>query len=137
MGTLTVDGAPVEGAVIQFLPSGGTPGEGAIGRVETGGKFEVISSRRGDEGVPPGEYTVRVTRIVMPDGSLLPPDARDADYPESRESIPRPYSGPDSPLKVVISDKGGDVKVDIPEPLVDPKNPQKARKPRPSEGRAP
>lgn len=137
MGTITANGAPVAGAVVQLLPGEGTSGEGAIGTSGPDGKFEVISSRQSDAGVPPGEYIVRASRLVMPDGSPLPPDAADADYPEARESIPQPYSGADSPLKVVISEAGGDVKVDIPDALVDPKNPQKPRKRAASEARAP
>lgn len=120
-GVLTVEGAPLGNAVVQFLPGEGTPGEGAIGNSDAEGKFEVISSRRSDEGIPPGSYTVRVSRLVNPDGSPLPPDAADADYPDAFESIPAPYSGIDSPLTVSIKPEGGEVKIDIPAPLFDGK----------------
>ena len=118
VGVLTVEGAPLPNAVVQLLPAGQTPGLGAIGVSDSEGRFEVISSRQSDEGVPPGEYTVRVSRLVNPDGSIVPVDEPEADHPECRESIPRPYSGVDSPLKVVISEQGGEVKVDIPAKLL-------------------
>jgi hypothetical protein len=114
IGVLTAEGAPVANAVVQFLPAAGTPGEGAIGNSDAAGRFLVISSRRKDEGIPPGAYNVRVTRMVNPDGTPLPPDAPDADYPESFESIPAPYSGVDSPLVVVIKPEGGEVAIELP-----------------------
>lgn len=117
-GLLTVQGQPLPGALVQFIPSEGTPGQGAIGISDEQGKFTVISSRQQDEGVPPGEYSVRVSRLMNPDGSFVPPHAPEADFPDSRESIPPPYSSVASPLKVVISPDGGHVPVDIPEPLV-------------------
>lgn len=117
-GILTVEGSPLPGAVVQLLPTGQTQGPGAIGISDSEGKFEVISSRQNDEGVPPGEYTVRVSRLVNPDGSVVPADEPEADHPDSRESVPRPYSGVDSPLKVVISEQGSEVKVDIPAKLL-------------------
>ena len=113
-GLLTLGGTPLPGAVVQFFPAGETAGPGALGTSDPEGKFEVISSRESDEGIPPGEYTVRVSRLVNPDGTPVPPDAPDADYPGCRESVPRPYSGVDSPLKVVISPEGGEIRVDVP-----------------------
>ena len=113
-GLLTLGGAPLPGAVVQFFPAGETAGPGALGTSDPEGRFEVISSRESDAGIPPGEYTVRVSRLVNPDGTPVPPDAPDADYPGCRESVPRPYSGVDSPLKVVIAPDGGEVRVDVP-----------------------
>ena len=124
-GMVTVEGNPLSSAALFFTPAAGTPGEGAIGASDDSGKFQVVSSRRDDSGIPPGEYTVRISRLVMPDGSAIPPDAPDADFPEARQSIPKPFSGMDSPLKVTIAAGGGEVKVDIPAPLVDPKKKKK------------
>lgn len=121
MGVLTVKGVPLAGASVQFTPGTGTPGEGALGLSDPQGKFEVISSRRDDSGIPPGEYSVRVSLLMDPDGTVLSPDATQADHPFARESVPAPYSGMDSPLKVTIGDAGGEVKVDIPVALLTPK----------------
>lgn len=113
-GVLTSMGAPLEGATVQFIPSAGTLGEGGIGQTDAAGKFTVISSRREDSGIPPGKYTVRVTRLIDGDGTILPANAAEADYPTSKESIPAPYSGMQSPLEATVSDQGGEVKLDIP-----------------------
>ncbi|MEZ6130184.1 MAG: carboxypeptidase-like regulatory domain-containing protein [Planctomycetaceae bacterium] len=113
-GVVTVEGTPLSDASVQFLPLEGTPGEGALGSSDAEGKFEVISSRRSDEGIPPGEYKVRVSRLQDADGSPIPATAPQADYPDAVESVPVPYSTAESPLKVVISPEGGEVKVEIP-----------------------
>ncbi len=121
VGLLTIQGAPLAGASVEFTPVGETPGQGAIGISDSQGKFEVISSRRGHEGIPPGEYNVRVSLFANPDGTPLPPEATQADNPFAYEAIPNPYSGVGSPLKVSIPEAGGEVKVDVPGKLIPPK----------------
>jgi hypothetical protein len=117
-GTLTAKGRPLGGALVQFVPAGATKGEGGIGRADADGRFTLTGSRAGDPGVVPGEYTVRVSRFVAADGTPLPADARDADYPGSRESIPAPYSSPDgTPLRVTVPETGGAITVDLPVPI--------------------
>ncbi|MCC6510277.1 MAG: carboxypeptidase regulatory-like domain-containing protein [Pirellulaceae bacterium] len=113
-GVLTANGTPVPSAIVQFTPKGGTPGEGAIGQSDAEGKFTVISSRQDDSGVPPGKYSVRISLLTDGKGNPLPPDATQADHPDAKESIPAPYSTPNSPLEVTIDDKGGAVLIDMP-----------------------
>jgi len=119
-GILTNQGKPLPNASVQFLPAGGgTPGMGALGVADAEGRFKVISSRQSDEGIPPGEYTVVVSRFAEPDGTILPPDALQADHLDARETIPAPYSGPGSPLKATIAKEGGEIKIDIPVKLLE------------------
>jgi hypothetical protein len=55
----------------------------------------------------------------------VPVDAPEADYPDARESIPQPYSTILSPLKITIAPEGGEVVVEIPVALLDPKRTSK------------
>ncbi len=110
---LTVQGEPLAGASVQFFPLAGTEGEGAMGISGTDGKFEVISSRQDDKGIPPGKYKVRVS-LMMEKGKILPPDALQADFPNAQEIIPTPFSTASSTLEVMIPPGGGEVKVDLP-----------------------
>ncbi len=113
-GVVKAKGVPVPNAIIQFTPKTGTPGEGAIGQSDAEGKFTVISSRKDDAGVPPGNYGVRVSLMVDGKGKSLPPDATQADYPDAKEAIPAPYSLPNSPIEITIDAKGGQVDIEIP-----------------------
>ena len=113
-GTVTAKGVPVGDATVLFMPADATPGEGGIGTTDRDGHFTLTGSRRGDAGVVPGKYKVRVSRFVDRDGTVLSSDAKQADYPHAVESIPAPYSAPDSPLEVTVPEKGGTVNVEVP-----------------------
>src|SRR5262249_52126433 len=91
-GKITARGQPLDNAVIQFLPGGPTKGEGGIGVSDGDGHFTLTGSRAGASGVVPGEYRVRVSRFVGADGKPLPPEAKQAENPGARESVPPPYS---------------------------------------------
>jgi hypothetical protein len=119
-GKLTAKGTAVEGAFVQFVPADTTRGEGGIGQSDRDGKF-ALSGVKGVKGVAPGAYKVRVSRLVMPDGQPLPYGATEADNPGCKESIPAPYSSPESPLRVTVPDSGGDVPIDIPVAVARPK----------------
>jgi hypothetical protein len=115
-GKVTAGGVPLARATLQFLPLEGTRGEGGIGTSDSEGNFTLLGSRDGARGVVPGRYRVRVSRTVDRDGTLLPPDAKQADHPGARESVPPPYSTLASPLEVSVPEQGGAVSVEIPVP---------------------
>jgi hypothetical protein len=116
-GKVTAGGEIVGNATILFMPVGDTKGEGGIGTTDADGNFTLTGSRRGDNGVVPGTYKVRISRFVDRDGTLLPADAKQADYPHAVESVPAPFSTPDSTLEVTVPNKGGTVNIEIPEKL--------------------
>ncbi|MFO0940616.1 MAG: carboxypeptidase-like regulatory domain-containing protein [Pirellulales bacterium] len=117
-GSIICDGKPVDNATVQLIPRDGTPGEGAIGQSDSSGTFSVISSRDQDVGLPPGNYTVRVSRLVNIDGKVLPAEATEAEYPDSFESIPSPFCSMASNIELKVSNQGGDVKLEIPGKLL-------------------
>ncbi len=113
-GELLAQNGPIANATVQLIPQAGTVGEGAIGLADSSGKFTVISSRDQAAGLPPGKYRVRVSQMIDKDGTVLPGDAIQADYPYSREGVPPPYSTLESPLEISITDAGGQVTIEIP-----------------------
>lgn len=113
-GRVTAQEVPVGGATILFLPADQTQGEGGIGTSDPSGNFSLVGSRQGATGVVPGKYLVRVSRLMDRDGTVLPADAKQADYPHAAESIPPPYSSANSPLEVTVPETGGTVNVQIP-----------------------
>src|SRR5438552_1732582 len=118
-GKVTAKGVPLDQAVLQFLPTGATQGEGGIGRSDHDGNFSLTGTRAGATGVVPGEYKIRVSRLVARDGTTLPPDAKQAENPGARESVPAPYSSLEgTPLKATVPEAGGVVNLDIPADVV-------------------
>jgi hypothetical protein len=57
-GTVTVDGTPVEGASVMFMPQ--FQGRPAVGLTDTSGRFTLTTFARGD-GAQPGQHKVTVT----------------------------------------------------------------------------
>ena len=79
-GTVTLDGKPLSGAVVQFIPTGSTRGNGASGCADKAGKYE-LTAARGGKGTPVGEYRVVIAgRLAAPSRPteihLLRPDRR-------------------------------------------------------------
>jgi len=70
-GTVTYEGAPVEGADVAFEPTDST-GTSAGGRTDSRGKYTLMASF-GGTGTTPGTYTVTITkRDVVATGRKVP-----------------------------------------------------------------
>lgn len=61
-GTVTFDGAPLEGATVAFIPEG--PGVPASGITDGKGRFR-LAIGSGRAGVPRGRYGVTVTKVSV------------------------------------------------------------------------
>ena len=59
-GTVTLDGNPVEGATVTFVP--GQTGDPAVGTTDASGKYS-LKSFGSEDGATPGEYQVTVTKF--------------------------------------------------------------------------
>jgi hypothetical protein len=109
-GVVTLDGQPVQDAVVCFHPIGTTRGTEAFGRTDADGHYE-LKSRHLGTGTPVGEYRVIVSKFVMPDGSPLPDD-KDFDPMTAnvRQVLSPQYSNPEnSTLKATVPQGGGTI----------------------------
>ncbi|NLX56342.1 MAG: carboxypeptidase regulatory-like domain-containing protein [Planctomycetaceae bacterium] len=77
-GTVTLDGEPVEGASVVFVPEG--KGRMASGKTDSSGQFKLTTQKVGD-GAVPGKYKVGVSKLKS--GGV---DARKPD-PNSPEGV--------------------------------------------------
>lgn len=70
-GTVTLDGAPLPGALVVFTPDG--PGRSAVATTDTVGQYE-LAYLRDIEGANVGSHTVRITTATEERGSkeILP-----------------------------------------------------------------
>jgi hypothetical protein len=76
-GAVTLDGEPVEGAIVSFLPDEGG-GRFAHGMTAKDGSFQ-LTTYKPDDGALPGDYRVTVTLI---------PDDDDEDEGKGKEEAP-------------------------------------------------
>ena len=109
-GVVTMDGEPLAKATVRFVPKeGAKQGFGGSGVTDSAGKYE-LRSLVGEEaavGTPPGKYTIIITKMVKPDGSvadMMEPPMMSA----AKESIPLRYSDTASSiLNENVSSSGG------------------------------
>jgi hypothetical protein len=109
-GTVTLDGAPLAGARVTFVPSGATQGSGAEARTGTDGRYE-LRDRRGKPGTEPGAYKVTISKQLMPDGSEVSADDKTPPIRSpARESLPPYYSDTArTRLQAVVPEQGGTI----------------------------
>jgi hypothetical protein len=124
-GTVTLDGAPLEGATVLFSPAGG--GLPAAGRTESGGAFRLATTMpglKGAAGAAAGDYVVLVTKVETPPVVEVPtdhPDYGKAPMPTGAEKqskvkyvVPQSYGDPaKSPLKATVKQGTNTFKFEI------------------------
>ena len=105
-GTVTIDGAPLTAAVVEYIPISQVAGNGGHGRTDSSGWYEV-TTWQGKEGLPPGDYKVVIEKRVMPDGSDFPFHADE--WPrkdETRQILPGRFAGrKESELKATVTEE--------------------------------
>ena len=101
-GKVTLDGEPLVGAAISFIPDGQDAVRGAYGLTTDTGEYTLITPVKGrsaeeNAGAVPGHYKVMINKLLMPDGSEPPADRSHADQEGAgaREIIPVIYSDPE------------------------------------------
>jgi len=80
-GVVTLDGSPLEGATVAFVPNTPNPdGESSFGVSGPDGRYEIATA--GSRGVVPGKYQVTVVKIDV-NTALLPEE-----YQEFKDDLP-------------------------------------------------
>lgn len=122
-GTVTLDGKPLEGAGVVFIPAsaarvgakGDVGSRMAMGETDAQGKYSLISPPHGAQAVPseypgclPGEYVIALDRRRMPDGSIPDPTKDEPTAMQAEQTIPAKYVNPmSSGLKATVGAGGG------------------------------
>lgn len=109
-GKVTLDGAPVENARIQFHAANNK--QGAIGKTTADGSYTLTTFEAGD-GALPGDYVVTITKTEVADGLSeeeklkMQEMGRPIPSPKTTEHMPRQYTkSSSSPLKVTVTADG-------------------------------
>jgi hypothetical protein len=105
-GKITLDGKPLAGAGIMFLPRGETRGTGAFAMTDAEGKYS-LKTDHGGPGAPEGEYAVTISKVINRDGTPYVPNPDVAEAGE-RETLPGIYSDSMKSVLTAKVPKGGD-----------------------------
>jgi len=114
-GTVSQNGQPLRGVLVQFIPVDGAPGSGGAGRTDAEGQYQ-LRTMQGDPGIPAGEYKVTLAKLVMPDGSDFPEGSDVAPIDSAaRQVLPAQYSEPrQTELHASITGPSDDVDFELP-----------------------
>lgn len=107
-GKVMLDGTPLAGASVIFIPKDQTKGTGGSGVTDAEGKYEA-RHQSNKTGIEPGTYAVVFSKIAMPDGSPIPPGKNAADV-GATEVLPQQLSNPSPDFMtniVTITETGG------------------------------
>jgi hypothetical protein len=106
-GKVLLNGQPIAGVSLNFVPRDQTKGTGAFGGTLPDGSYELMHRTR-EKGVEAGTYYVTFSRYAMPDGSPIPEGQNLADV-GAKESLPPALVSPDpSFAKYVVTVKDGE-----------------------------
>ena len=110
-GTVTMNGNPVEGADVMFVPKEPTPNRRvAAAQTDAQGRF-TLTTLNPQDGAAPGEYSVTIVKWELDGPERAPRYDRDGEIiPEFRTSsnvLPSRYESPDkTPLVITVPPRG-------------------------------
>ena len=77
-GKVVIDGEPLTGATMNFIPDKGTSGTGGFAITDETGEFEALHYSQ-KAGLEPGTYKVTFSKLVMENGEPIQPGVDAAD----------------------------------------------------------
>lgn len=116
-GVITLNGEPLGGAVVTFLPPRWSPGVG-----ETNAKGEYTLTSSGRPGVAPGDYKVAISLLLSAEGvsqgvAVRSSLAQPPSMLTAKEFLPREYADLSrSKLTAHVDQKGGNFDFDVKAP---------------------
>jgi hypothetical protein len=78
-GTVTLNGKPLEGAAVSFVPDGkNSPSTAGSDVTGPEGNYKLMF--RGRSGVAAGKYTVKISKTILPTGAAVHEDVKEDPY---------------------------------------------------------
>jgi len=97
-GTLMVNGKPLDGVTVTFIPEIAKNNRGGSGTTGADGSFTVTDLTQNLPGLAVGKYTVAYSRMRLPDGSA-PPEPKEGETINPGiirvETLPTHFQSPD------------------------------------------
>jgi len=112
-GEVRLDGKPLPGVRVTFIPEKGTEGVSGFGDTGSDGRFVIADTKQGKPGLAPGKYKVIVNKGVLknmsgeePVGAIIESDLKD--------EFPPYYSSPaETILSYTVLDDGKPIIIEL------------------------
>lgn len=112
-GIVIVDGQPLPGAKVTFIPDKDSPGLGGIAETGSDGKF-VILGAKGESGLQPGRYKVTVSKGVLKNPGGEESVGAIVEEIDLKDELPPMYSSPaQTQLVYTITGDGQPIEIKI------------------------
>lgn len=118
-GTLLIDGQPLDGVVVTFIPDiADKERQGGSGTTDGSGAFTIKHLGQNLPGLAVGKYTVACSRMRLSDGSAAP-EVKSGSQPDPAniriESLPVNLTNPNpkDPATQVVIPKDGNLKLEL------------------------
>jgi len=105
-GKLLVDGEPLDGVLMTFIPVGSKNSRGGSGTTDASGVFTITDLDQNLPGLPSGKYIIAYSRMRLPDGSAAPEPDPDKPGIIQIETLPEHLQTPDENVSVEIPQDG-------------------------------
>ena len=107
-GKVTLDGKPLSGATVTFMPTGSTRGPNCYGYTDKDGRYELKVDEK-HKGAPAGEFNVLCSKWVMPDGSDVSREIKVPPWEAGAKELLPPHYTTDgmSHLRATVPADGG------------------------------
>lgn len=129
-GVVTLDGSPVEGASVTFVPVDMTTGISAVGTTDANGVYKLTATQGVDDKMPapeagamPGDYVVTIRKVEAADyvsreeaeaQGIKPTEYAPGQEPKPKYIVPKKYLNPSSTdLKVTVKEGKNDIPFDL------------------------
>ncbi|MBX3448274.1 MAG: carboxypeptidase regulatory-like domain-containing protein [Planctomycetaceae bacterium] len=111
-GRITLDGEPLPGAIITFIPTGNTKGDECVGQADEAGLY-TLSQFRGGVGAQSGKFRVVIEHHVKPDGTPMGPGEAPREVGAVQVLPPKYSSLASTVLEADVPEGGGEVSFEL------------------------
>lgn len=118
-GTVTLDGQPLPEARVTFEPASDIQLPSKFATTDAAGKFEIPLDEDTGATLPPGQYKVTVSKVVVREGAKVSPEMEgDMEQLKAmgmvRETVPARYTRTaETPLSAEIKSEPNDLKLEL------------------------
>ena len=112
-GTVTLDGKPLAGAGVMFLPRDDTRGNACVGLTDASGKYTLKPERASGTGAPEGTFAVTISKMKDPPAAAAPDQPPAAETGNEETLSPKYWDSVQTILKAQVPQGGATIDFEL------------------------